>query len=89
VNTAVEYVRKVAGPDRPVMALVWARYHEINPVFGREFLDQPDLEQMLRVPIHAGADGLVFWDAIGDKTLADEYRSYLQRNIVPALHKLR
>lgn len=89
VKSAVEYVRKVAGPERPVIALVWVRYHEINPVFGHKFLDKNDLERMLRAPLDAGADGLAFWDAIGTKELADEYREYLRRSLVPALRDLR
>ena len=88
-SLAVECSRRVAGPDRPVIALVWVRYHEINPVFGHQFLEAADLEQMLRVPIDAGADGLVFWDAIGTEQLANEYRRYLADHLTPTLRRFQ
>jgi hypothetical protein len=89
VKATVEGARRVAGPDRPVIALVWVRYHDMNPVFGNQFLDQPDLERMLQAPLDDGADGLAFWDAIGTKELADQYREYLRKSLVPALRSLR
>ncbi|MBL8745660.1 MAG: hypothetical protein JNK58_04795 [Phycisphaerae bacterium] len=83
----VELHRRVAGRDKPVIALVWVRYHEINPVFGGQFLAAEDLDRMIRTPLEAGADGLVFWDAITTPAVADEYRGYLADRLVPALRR--
>jgi hypothetical protein len=73
------------APGKPVLVLVWARYHEINGFFGGRFLEEADLEAMVRTPLEAGADGLIFWDSIVSEEVAREYGPYLETRLGPAL----
>lgn len=86
-QTKVALHRRTAGESRPVIALVWVRYHEINGVFGGEFLESADLERMFRTPIEAGADGLAFWDTIPDDASARTYSRFLREKVAPIMQK--
>lgn len=84
----IALARRIGGPNKPVMTLVWMRYHEINQVFGGQFLDRQELEVMLHTPLEAGADGLIFWDAIASEDVARRYPAYLRNEAVPLLNRL-
>lgn len=79
--------RRIAGPTKPVIAVVWVRYHEINGVFGHQYLEPDDLRRMIRTPLDAGAEGLVFWDVVTSEAMAREYQRYLTGQVVPALRR--
>jgi hyaluronoglucosaminidase len=81
----IDICRKVAGADKPVLASVWVRYHDINPVLGGQFLNESDLRTMLDTPLAAGADGFVFWDMVDTLELASQYRAYITRKLAPAI----
>lgn len=79
--------RRLAESRKPVLPMVWVRYHEINKVFDGQFLDQRDLERMLRLPIEEGGDGLVFWDHIASESMAREYGVYMRDRVAPLLRQ--
>lgn len=81
----VELARRLAGPNKPVIALIWPRYHDINAVFGKQLATREDLERMLRVPREAGADGVAFWESFDTEESAREYAGYFREVLVPAL----
>lgn len=72
--------RQLAG-TKPVVPFVWSRYHDLNPLFRFQFLNNLDLTRMLREPRLKGADGVIFWDYIPDSTLAQNYTQFIQTTL--------
>jgi hypothetical protein len=79
--------RGTAGPDKPVICLIWMRYHELNRVYGGRFLDARDLEQMVRTPLEEGADGVAFWDVVDTAELASKYNEYVREGAGSGLRR--
>ncbi len=76
MQTLVGTSRQIAGPNRPVAAFVWCRYHNINPTFQYQLLNETDLRRMMREPRLKGADAAIFWDYIDSAQDVSEYHSY-------------
>jgi hyaluronoglucosaminidase len=64
------------GPGKPVYSIVWMRYHEMNPIYGGQFINDLDLQSMFREPWRAGIQGVVFWDAFPDASIRNGYNSF-------------
>lgn len=86
VQVSVGFAREIAGA-KPVLAMIWCRYSELNKVHGEKMLEAADLRAMLLEPYLAGADGAIFWDAILKPELAQEYRRYIPATLGPELEK--
>lgn len=67
--------RQIAG-NRPVYAVIWARYHEINRFYGGQFINDLDLRNAVNVPRTAGANGSIFWDYIPTVAGAQAYSQF-------------
>ncbi|MFM9958143.1 MAG: hypothetical protein ACKVZJ_08695 [Phycisphaerales bacterium] len=76
MQTLVGTSRQLAGTSKPVAAFVWCRYHNNNPSFQYQMMNETDLRRMLREPRLKGADAAIFWDYFGNTTQANEYNSY-------------
>jgi len=85
VDSRVALARHLGGKDKPVYAMVWVRYHDLNQTYGGKMLERPDLEAMLTHPLKAGANGLVFWDDIGTPEMAAAYSHYMRSDLIPAI----
>lgn len=70
----VKIARRMAG-TKPVLAFVWMRYSENNSIYQGQFINDLDLNAMLRVPKRSGADGIVFWDVVNSQRIND-YNSF-------------
>ncbi len=79
---------RFAADGKPVLGVGWLRYPDYNPYYKFQFLSDLDLREHLRHQREVGADGLIFWDAINDSTLAAHYSRYAQMNLRPAVERL-
>jgi hyaluronoglucosaminidase len=75
MQTLVGTARQIAG-NKPVAAFVWCRYHNINPTFQYQMLNETDLRRMMREPRLKGADSAIFWDYFATPQQATEYNTY-------------
>lgn len=74
MQTLVGTSRQLAG-SKPVAAFVWCRYHNLNPLFGLQMMNETDIRRMLREPRLKGADAAIFWDYISNTQQVGEYHS--------------
>jgi hypothetical protein len=72
--------RQLAG-NKPVAAFVWCRYHDLNPIFRFQMLNEVDLRQMMRQPRLKGADAAIFWDYIDSAQDVSEYHAYFSSTL--------
>lgn len=87
ITGRVRRAREAAG-DKPVMTLVWLLYHNLNETYAGQLLQQQDLELMLRAPIEASADGLIFWGHIEEPEMLLRQQADLQRRVGPILEQI-
>ncbi len=87
VQRAVSLARSVAA-GKPVLAVGWLRYPDFNPYYKFQFLSDLDLWELLNHQRLMGADGLIFWDYIGDPSLVLPYSRYVQVNLRAAVERL-
>lgn len=87
ITRRVTRAREAAG-GKPVMAFVWLLYHNNNKTYGGQILLQPDLELMLRAPIEARADGLIFWGHIDNPEILRRQQADLTRRVGPILEQI-
>lgn len=64
------------APTKPIYPLVWVRYHEMNDIYGGQFINDLDLITMFRTPWRAGAKGVIFWDYIRSAAERDAYNDF-------------
>lgn len=76
--------RQLMG-TKPVVPFVWCRYHDMNPLFGRQFLRDIDLRRMLREPRLKGADALIFWEYFATQSEVSDYASYFTSTLRAAV----
>lgn len=88
MQTLVGTARQIAGPSRPVAAFVWCRYHNINPTFQYQMLNDTDLRRMMREPRLKGADAAIFWDYIDSAQDVGEYQTYFTSKLGRVLNDL-
>lgn len=88
METLVGTARRIAGPNRAVAAFVWCRYHNINPTFQYQMLNDTDLRRMMREPRLKGADAAIFWDYIDSPQDVSEYQSYFTNKLGRVLNDL-
>lgn len=87
INMSISYAREVAG-NRPVVALIWIRYHNANPTYGFQPVNDRDLDAMFMDPPLLGANGVVFWDYVGDTQTYNVYRNYVSSKIAPRIQQV-
>lgn len=80
-RAAIAQARRLGGPNKPIYAIAWVRYHDKNPLVGGQMLVPSDLELMLRIPRQSGVQGVIFWDAIVDRPLAASYNEYIRSTL--------
>lgn len=80
-RAAIAQARRLGGPNKPIYAIAWVRYHDKNPLVGGQMLAAGDLELMLRIPRQSGVQGIIFWDAIVDRPLAASYNEYFRTTL--------
>lgn len=83
----IERSRLAADGRIPVYAIVMPRYHDLNGIYGEQFVQDSDLDLMFRIPLEAGADGLAFWDVIKNDQDVSDYREQFIERITPALRR--
>jgi hyaluronoglucosaminidase len=74
-RTKLGIARQIAG-TRPVYAVIWTRYHDMNRFYAGQFINDLDLRNAITVPRSAGADGSVFWDYIPEASGAQAYNQF-------------
>ncbi len=81
IRENVKEAREIAQ-GRPVIAFIWARYHESSGPFHGQLLNMNNLRQSFVVPKAAGADGVVMWDAFGNDNDVATMQGYINQNVV-------
>ncbi len=77
------------APGKPVIALLWVRYDGIGtPIFG-QFVNDLDLETMLKIPAEAGADGVIFWNQSQSPAEATDLNRFVRARLMPEVRKER
>jgi hyaluronoglucosaminidase len=84
VKLIFEQARRLAGPDKPVVAMIFLGYEHANPDAPARLTEQ-DLELALSDPIAAGADGIAIWDALDYPESDRVMNDYIRRVLGPAL----
>ncbi len=84
IGLHMAYAREIAG-NRPVIGLIWIRYHNVNPTYGFQPVNNLDLDAMLIDPAILGANGVVFWDYVGDTQTYNVYRNYVATKVAPRI----
>lgn len=85
VTDLIRLSREVGGPNKPVLAFIWFRYHQVNKQFGLQMLNDTDLRTMIRVPREAGADGLILWDHLDERAYVPTFRDFVTGKAAPEL----
>lgn len=75
IDGHIARAREAVG-SKPVIALIWARYHDMNQVYSGQWLNDIDWATILSRPYVAGAQGSAFWEAAPSRTLAMEYSGF-------------
>lgn len=75
--------RKFAA-GKPVIAFLWVRYDHTGQ-FGGEFVNEGDLEAMLRVPRESGADGAILWNQAQSPAEASALNGFVSERLAPAM----
>lgn len=84
VKLIFEQARRLAGPDKPVVAMIFLGYEHENPNAPARITAE-DLELALTDPIAAGADGIAIWDALDRPDSDRVMNDYIRRVLGPAL----
>lgn len=56
--------RRVAGPNKKVLAMIMPTYHEGSGPYWQQFLNDINLDHSINVPWDSPADGIVIWWSI-------------------------
>ncbi|MDX2115130.1 MAG: hypothetical protein SFZ24_05840 [Planctomycetota bacterium] len=75
IDSKIAFARSVAG-SRPIVPLIWMRYHDINIDYGGQWLNDLDLYTILKQPRISGAAASLFWEYIPDDRLALDYSAF-------------
>lgn len=84
IDASIQLSRRFAG-EKPVMAFLWLRYHDLLPAYKLQMVNPLDLRAMLERPCRAGADGAILWEDIDTAELAAAYRAYFLDALGPAM----
>lgn len=90
IRDTIALSRRYAGPDKPVLAFIWFRYHQVNKDYGEQLVNDMDLDAMVNVPKAAGADGVIIWNDITQQRWVADFKNFTQskaRTLVNAVVK--
>lgn len=85
IRNKLSLAKAVAG-SRPVMPLIWFRYHDNNHIHGGQWINDLDLNAMITVPKAEGASGAIYWDYIQSQHVAG-YNEQFPARITPAIRQ--
>lgn len=86
MRNRVELSRRLGG-GKPVVAFLWVRYDHTG-LFGGEFVNDGDLEAMLRVPRQAGADGAILWNQAQSAQEAADLNGFVGERLLPMVKRV-
>ncbi|MGD9790068.1 MAG: hypothetical protein AB7Q00_02605 [Phycisphaerales bacterium] len=87
IQTNMTEARRIAG-DKPILPFVWMRYHDSNPDYGLQPLNDFDLQVSFERPKELGATGIIVWESVQDVPTFNLVRNYMNLKFNPLARRI-